>query len=717
MNAPFKLKCSISLMLFSAYATAQIAPPPDYEQKLSDMVVTATRSGTELRNMTQNTTILTKEEIEESPVQTIDQVLKSSPSVFLNDQPYYEKDPTSQSLNVRGLGSQRTLVLIDGVPANDAMYGTVQWNLVPISAIQDVEFIRGGVSSLYGNQGMGGVVNITTKPISDNKGEISGSIGSYSTGAAAASKEFAISDAFKLRASADYFSTDGYQNIASISPAKPGTSNSILPGMGNESAKSANYRLQGDLKVSQDTNAFFNVGLHSMQNVPTGGYDFARKTTNESTFSGGAITKLSSNQNVQVNAFYEETVLQQQNVKAYSASAPSQPAYINATYTNPYYQVGGSAQYTHDLREQVIDQMIMSIDAKQVSASNFANQYNAPGAGKNSSGSLSSQIVSQGTQNFMGVLAQAKSTLSSIPLQATLAARVDRWTSEIPTDYTQAVGGTQVSQNVPNQSATKFSPNLGLIYQATKELDFRAAAYQGFHAPGLNNTIRSYGSGTSYSNANPYLTPENMQGYELGSDYRWNEGFIQLTAFNANITNAVVASTMSAAQVAAVCAPLCSYGAKTYSNDQNLQSRGLELQAHHDINSKWAADLGYTLTKTVLTWVGGSVSMVDNPTGLQLPGVPRNMASGNLTYYPVSRASLSANVRYIGNSWYDQAHTMPVPAYAVVGLRANYEVTPGASVYLSAVNLLNRNYITFNSSTQYIAGQPQSITVGGRIIF
>ena len=706
-------------LLIGADARAQIAPPPDYDQKLSDMVVTATKSGTTLREMTQNTTILTKEEIEIAPEQTIDQVLKNTPSVFLNDQPYYEKDPTGQGLNVRGLGVARTLVLIDGVPANDAMYNTVQWNLVPISAIQDVEFIRGGVSSLYGNMGMGGVINITTKPISDDKGEISGSTGSYATGTVAVSKELALNDAFKLRASADYFSTEGYQNIASISPAKPGTSNSVLPGMGPESAKSANYRLQGTLKINRDTDGFFNVGMHSMSNLPTGGYNFAAKTTNESTFSGGMTTQVSSTQKVQANAYYENTTLQQQNVKAYTS--PSVPAYINATYTNPYYQTGGSAQYTHDLKEQVIDQVIVSADARQVSAWNFANQYAAPGGGKNTSGALTSQIVTQGTQNFLGLLGQAKSQLQSIPLQATLSARIDQWSSEVPTNYSQAVGRSVINQAVPSQNMTKFSPNLGLLYQASQNLDFRAAAYQGFHAPGLNNMIRSYGSGSSYVNANPYLTPENMTGYEAGSDYRWRSGFMQVTAFSANVTNAVATSTMTDAQITAACGTgptaLCSTGAKTYSNDQSLQSRGLEFQSHYDLSSKWAADLGYTLTKAVLTWVGGAVSPTLNPTGVQLGGTPQNMGSAGFTYYPVPKASLTTTVRYIGSSWYDTAHTMPIPAYAILGARANYEVTPGTTVFLSAVNLLNRTYITYNSSTQYIAGQPQSITVGARIIF
>jgi iron complex outermembrane receptor protein len=660
--------------------------------------------------MTQNTTILTKEELEIAPDQTIDQVLKNQTSVFLNDQPYYEKDPTGQSINVRGLGNARTLVLIDGVPANDAMYGTVQWNLVPMSAIQDVEFIRGGVSALYGNMGMGGVINITTKRIDGNKGEASASIGSYSTGTAAVSKEFSLSDSFKLRASADYFSTEGYQNIASISPSSP---SAVKPGMGNESAENANYRLQGSAKLSRDTDGFFNLGLHSMSNLPTGGYSFARKSTNEMTLSGGATTKLNSSEQVQVNGYYENTTLQQQNV---SSTNP----YINASFHNPYYQLGGSAQYTSNLQNLVIDQFIMSVDAKQLSASNFQNNYASPGAANyqtSKMGALTSQVVAQGTQNFAGVLGQVKSKLPSAPLQATLSARVDRWNSEVPINYTQAVGSSQINQAVPDQSRTKFSPNLGLLYNATKELDFRAAAYQAFHAPGLNNTIRSYGSGSSYVGNNPYLSPENMTGYELGSDYRWSSGFIQVTGYNASVTNAIATYTLTSAQIASTCAPVCSAGAKSYSNDQSLRSTGLELQAHYDMSAKWAADLGYTLTKAVLTSTYGAIDQTLNPTGVQIAGTPRNMGNANITYYPISKTSLTASVRYVGNSWYDTAHTLPIPPYAVLGARVNHEVTTNTSVYLSAVNLLNRNYITFGSGSQYIAGQPQTITVGARIIF
>ena len=128
----------------------------------------------------------------------------------------------------------------------------------------------------------------------------------------------------------------------------------------------------------------------------------------------------------------------------------------------------------------------------------------------------------------------------------------------------------------------------------------------------------------------------------------------------------------------------------------------------------------FTHTNAVLTWVGAGVNPTLNPTGSQIGGVPQNMGTIALTYYPISKASLSANIRYVGNSWLDTQHTLPVPAYATVGLKANYEITPGITIFLSGVNILNRNYITYAASTSqtgYIVGQPQTFTVGARVVF
>jgi iron complex outermembrane receptor protein len=717
----------------SASVQGQVIPP-EYGQKIGDVVVSASLVGTELKDMTQNTSILTNEDIKNAPDQTIDQVFKNQSSVFLNDTPYFAKDMTGQSINVRGLGNQRTLVLIDGVPANNAMYGTVEWNRAPISAVEDVEFIRGGVSNLYGNMGMGGVVNITTKPISDNKGEVSASYGSYGTGNVAASKELAINDVLKIRVSADYFATDGYVVQPTISPAtaypnKKTTSVSanqaapLLPGIGPASANAANYRLDGSLKLNSDTDAFFKMGSHNFTNLMGPGYSFLPKTMQQTTFSTGVSTRLSSNQRIDANAYYENGNLWQQNV----TNSPPRSPYMSSNYENPFSTVGASAKYLQQFQNFVVDEVMLGVDGRQVAAQNLTNSFSAPSSTtSNQPGSMSSSAYAKGQQQFYGVMTQLKSKASFIPLQTTLTLREDQWQSQTPTYWMAGSNGVPGYTNIPNQTVYKFSPNLGFLLQATKELDFRAAAYQGFHAPGLNNTIRSYASSTSVSLSNPNLTPENMTGFEIGTDYRWNAGFIQVTGFSAQVQNAVYAPNVTQAQAyAAGCPVTVCTGANgqtfnLYGNNQNLQSQGLEVQAHHDLSTHWALDGTYTHTNTIITWTGAGVNTTLNPIGSQVGGVPQNMGYAAVTYTPFEKTSVSANIRYIGNSWMDTPHTLPVPSYAIIGLRANYQVSPQASVFASVVNLFNRTYITYNAATSqasYTLGQPQSVNVGARITF
>jgi len=94
-----KISVCIGMLFSSIYlsAQAQIAPPPDYDQKLKSVTVTATRSGTPLDEIPLNTTVLAKEVLEVAPDQTIDQILKNVPGVILNDTPYYQKDPTGRA--------------------------------------------------------------------------------------------------------------------------------------------------------------------------------------------------------------------------------------------------------------------------------------------------------------------------------------------------------------------------------------------------------------------------------------------------------------------------------------------------------------------------------------------------------------------------------------------------------------------------------------------
>jgi len=74
--------------------------------------------------------------------------------------------PTTQGVSLRGVGASgasRTLVLLDGVPQNDAFGNWVYWDTVPQLQIESIEVAPSGLSDLYGSSAMAGVISVTTR--------------------------------------------------------------------------------------------------------------------------------------------------------------------------------------------------------------------------------------------------------------------------------------------------------------------------------------------------------------------------------------------------------------------------------------------------------------------------------------------------------------------------------------------------------------------------
>lgn len=114
-----------------------------------------------------------------SPIQTVDAELIEQTGAItieavLNTLPQFVPSITSTSNNpsnggqanvdLRGLGTKRTLILIDGrrvTPSNAS--GVVDLNVIPSSLVENIEVITGGASAVYGSDAIGGVVNFKLK--------------------------------------------------------------------------------------------------------------------------------------------------------------------------------------------------------------------------------------------------------------------------------------------------------------------------------------------------------------------------------------------------------------------------------------------------------------------------------------------------------------------------------------------------------------------------
>jgi outer membrane receptor for ferrienterochelin and colicin len=135
-------------------------------QQLATISVMASR-GSDLKDMDMSTTIIQHEQIQHAPQTSIDQIVNKIPGVFAPARLSTQIHPTGQLLNIRGFGTSTnglTLVLLDGIPANDPYFRTINWAQIPKQQVERIEVIRGGgATSLWGNMAMGGVINIITR--------------------------------------------------------------------------------------------------------------------------------------------------------------------------------------------------------------------------------------------------------------------------------------------------------------------------------------------------------------------------------------------------------------------------------------------------------------------------------------------------------------------------------------------------------------------------
>ena len=166
------LSAAILLMNLLPLSPARAAAAVDGVE-LAPVVITASRSETRVEEMPLHSTVIAREDIERSPARSLDQLLRSVPGMNFTGVPASQSDPTGHQTRMRGLGNAKVLVLLDGVPIHDPFYMTTQWFKVPLSNVERVEIVRGGNSSLWGNMAVAGVVNIVTRRVQDDAGEVS----------------------------------------------------------------------------------------------------------------------------------------------------------------------------------------------------------------------------------------------------------------------------------------------------------------------------------------------------------------------------------------------------------------------------------------------------------------------------------------------------------------------------------------------------------------
>ena len=148
----------ISLALFGAITLTQtvFADTPDMEE----IVVTATRMPQALNKSIADTTVLNEQDIKNSGAPDVVTLLRSVAGIEIAQSGGMG---ATASIFMRGTNSNQVLVLLDGVRIDSATLGTTALEHIMLDSIGRIEIVRGNVSSLYGSEAIGGVIQLFTK--------------------------------------------------------------------------------------------------------------------------------------------------------------------------------------------------------------------------------------------------------------------------------------------------------------------------------------------------------------------------------------------------------------------------------------------------------------------------------------------------------------------------------------------------------------------------
>lgn len=154
------LSLSILLCLTAPVIAADTTDTAAIQTK--DIVVTATRTEEEVKNVPSTVEVITQEDIERNGATDVWSALRLASDVNVTP-----ADMVGHNIMIRGMANKHTLVLIDGKrTAGEDVSGTQNvyaLDRLSLSNIDRIEIIRGSASAIYGSDAIGGVINIITK--------------------------------------------------------------------------------------------------------------------------------------------------------------------------------------------------------------------------------------------------------------------------------------------------------------------------------------------------------------------------------------------------------------------------------------------------------------------------------------------------------------------------------------------------------------------------
>jgi len=664
-----------------AVAEAAAAPseekgePADDQRYQEKVVVTVTRSERGVEALPLSASVITKDEVERSAALPVDDVLRSLVGVNMAVGSSTTAFPSRNTLSMRGMGINRALVLLDGVPLNDPYSGYIQWNKVPLETLDRLEVVRGGSANLFGSYAMGGTINLLSRPVVDGPVDVDASYGSYDTRRLAVSTGKAVSKSVTVGVDLVGAASDGYNRVPE----------ELRGPLDIPSDWESFYgRVRSDVAFSPDAHGFLTASFSS--NDITAGTPLSHHNRDIVDVSAGADLAKVAGGTLGFKLFYQDQDYDVWNT-SYVPNTNRTQEYVSNFVETPISDLGGTVQWSRQGGTR-LPLVTVGLDMRALAADGHRQNYNAQAL-------PTTTQDTGGNQDSLGLFAQ----VSWVPLprlEVLAGARVDYWRNRDGYDI-QSTGATTYYET---ETSTEFDPRLALRWDLGGGMGLRAAAYRSFGAPTLRDLYRSSVFRGQENVPNPLLTPETSVGGEAGLDFAFWRLTGQANIYENRIDDVILNVVVKTTPVLGL-------------QPQNVgtgRARGAELFGDLFITSRWRAGFGWAYADSTIT---------DSPATPALEGnwiteVPRNTGTFKLEYVVPGGPLVSARAVYVSDQYADAANTLVYDAHTVVDLFASMPLSHHLEGYVAVTNLLDEQYLEDIAVTTR-RGAPRQVRAGIRL--
>ncbi len=166
MSTSNSIRRAVHYALLTSATAAVSMPVFAADQTIQEVVVTGSRIAQPNLETTSPVTQVTAEDVITQGVTKIEDLVNQLPQAFAAQNATVANGSTgTATVNLRGLGSARTLVLVDGrrLPYGGVTNSAADLNQIPTALVERVEVLTGGASAVYGSDAVAGVVNFIMK--------------------------------------------------------------------------------------------------------------------------------------------------------------------------------------------------------------------------------------------------------------------------------------------------------------------------------------------------------------------------------------------------------------------------------------------------------------------------------------------------------------------------------------------------------------------------